>query len=221
MRIPRSAVRRRSRSCAGHAVEPDDLALRVEDHHAIGQRRCRALQLAHELHEALLVEALAPVQAHDLRDDLAPHAADVGRIGEAAVAHPPLQAKQLGEHPAEVHSERARESRPDGCRTASPAPGRPAPYRPADPPRTTMPASRVASQALAASVSRAPPTPCAPRSDSPSRARSARSDRSRIPRAPCADGGCARRWCAPRRTRCRPRSDRAAGRACRPAPGAS
>src|SRR6185312_3758175 len=98
---------------ARHAVEPDDLPLRFENYHSIGQRRRRALQLAHELHEALLVEALAPVQAHDLRDDLAPDAADVGRIGETAVTQPPFDPEQHGELPGEVDGERAGKPGPD------------------------------------------------------------------------------------------------------------
>src|SRR5579864_8903694 len=42
-----------------HRVEPDYLTLRVENHDTVRERGGRALQLAHELHEALLVEALA------------------------------------------------------------------------------------------------------------------------------------------------------------------
>ena len=59
----------------GGAIEPDDLALRIQDNDPIGQRGCGTLNLADELNVALLVEALAAMQAHDLRHDLAPGAA--------------------------------------------------------------------------------------------------------------------------------------------------
>src|SRR5205085_1727246 len=95
-----------------HQIEPDELALGVENHDPVRQRGRGVLQLAHELHEALLVEAFAPVQAHDLGNDLAPHAADIGRVRVAAVAQPPLQAEKVGELPAEVQSERAAEPAP-------------------------------------------------------------------------------------------------------------
>ena len=95
-----------------HAVEPYDLALRVEDDDAVRERRGRALQLAHELHETLLVEALAAMQPHDLGNDLAPHAAGVGRIGVAAVAQPPLESKKVHEHPHKMQRERPRQSDP-------------------------------------------------------------------------------------------------------------
>jgi len=87
---------------AGHAVEPDDLAQIIEDDDAIGQRGRGALDLPEQLHEALLVEALAPMQPHDLGDDLAPGAADIGRFGKAAVPDPPLDPEQGDELPAQV-----------------------------------------------------------------------------------------------------------------------
>ena len=99
----------------GHPVEPDDFALCIENDDAIRQRSGRALQLAHELHEALLMETLAPMQTNDLRNDLAKHAADIGRIGEAAVAQPPFQAKQVDELPAQVQGERDSEPDPDSA----------------------------------------------------------------------------------------------------------
>src|SRR5262249_14765415 len=94
------------------AIEPGDLALAVEDHDAIRQRRRRTLDLPHELHEPLLVITLAPVKPHDLRDHLAPHAAELRRIGEAAVAHPPVEPEQMDELPAEVRGERDGEADP-------------------------------------------------------------------------------------------------------------
>src|SRR6185312_8436051 len=98
---------------ARHAVEPDDLALRIENDHAVGERGRRALELAHEPHEALLVKALAPMQAHDLRDDLPPDAADLRRHGEAAMSYPPFHPEEHDELPCQVDGERAREPGPD------------------------------------------------------------------------------------------------------------
>src|ERR1700751_1927915 len=96
----------------GHAVEPHDLPLGVEDDHAVRQRGGGTLQLSHELHEALLVEALAAVQAHDLRNDFAPYSADIRRVGVAAMPQPPFQAEQVGQHPGEGDGERAGEPAP-------------------------------------------------------------------------------------------------------------
>src|SRR4029078_1177876 len=83
----------------GRAIEERDLTLRVQYNHAIRQPRRRALDLPHELDEALLVIALAPVQPHDLRDHLAPDAAEFRRIGKAAMAHPPVETEEIGELP--------------------------------------------------------------------------------------------------------------------------
>ncbi len=54
------------------------------------------------MHEALLVEALAPVQADELRYDVAPNTADVRRIGIAAMTQPPVRAEQVNQVPDEV-----------------------------------------------------------------------------------------------------------------------
>src|ERR1700683_3245061 len=120
-----------------HTVEPHDFALRVENDDAVGQGRRGALQLAHQLHEALFVKALAAVQADNLRDDLTPDSADVGRVGVVTVAQPPFQAKQVRQHPRQVQRERARESLPG-------APHQPAntgadEYRPEQPTRREPP----------------------------------------------------------------------------------
>ncbi len=51
------------------------------------------------------MEPLAPVQADELRYDIAPDAADVRRIGVAAVTQPPVRAEQIDQVPDEVDRE--------------------------------------------------------------------------------------------------------------------
>src|SRR5882757_6619301 len=122
---------------ASHPVEPDDLALSVQDDHAVGKRGGRALQLADELHEALLVEALATMQTNDLRDDLAPDTAGVGRVRVATMPQPPLEAEEINELQGEVNDESAGES---GPRTAEHPPDpEPENYRSKQPPRSEPP----------------------------------------------------------------------------------
>jgi hypothetical protein len=53
------------------------------------------------------------MQADNLRNDLAEYTADIGRIGEATVAQPPFQAKEVDELPAQVQGQRDTESNPD------------------------------------------------------------------------------------------------------------
>src|SRR5262249_37853277 len=60
----------------------------------------------------LFVISLAPVEPHDLRHHLAPDAAELRRIGKAAMAHPPVEPEQIGELPDEMRRERDREARP-------------------------------------------------------------------------------------------------------------
>src|SRR5262249_13923257 len=97
----------------GHPVEPDDLALGVENDDTVGQRGGRALQLAHQLHESLLMKPLAAMQAHDLRDDLTEHATDIRWIGKAAMSQPPFKTEQVGELPAQMQSQRHAETDPN------------------------------------------------------------------------------------------------------------
>ena len=70
---------------AGLAIEPDDLALRIEHDDAIGHRGGGTAQLAEQPREPFLVESLATVQAHHLRHDIAPQTHRVRRIGDAAM----------------------------------------------------------------------------------------------------------------------------------------
>ena len=79
-------------------------------------------------------------------------------------------------------------------------------------PSATMPAKRDRANPQSRNPSFRTPTPCGRRSDIPRRAPSAPDDRTRIPPAPCAAGGCARRWCAPRHRRSRPRCGQGAAR---------
>ncbi len=103
------------KEAAGHAVEPDDLALRVQNDDAIGQGRGGTLQLSHELHETLLVEALAPMQTNNLGDDFTEDTAHIRRIGIAAMAQPPLETKQVGQLPTEMQRERHAQTYPHGA----------------------------------------------------------------------------------------------------------
>jgi len=80
---------------AGLAVEPDDLVLAAEDDDAVGQRRGGTPQLAEDLHQPLLVELLAPMQPHDLSDDVAPDPADDGRIELRAQPQPAVQSIEV------------------------------------------------------------------------------------------------------------------------------
>ena len=77
-----------SEQARGLSVEPDDFVLAAQDDDAVRQRRRRAPQLAKQLHQALLVKLLAPMQAHHLPDDVAPNArrgwADRAAIAAAA-----------------------------------------------------------------------------------------------------------------------------------------
>ena len=56
-----------SEQARGLTVEPDDFVLAAQDDDPVRQRRRRAAQLAKQLHQALLVKLLAPMQAHHLR----------------------------------------------------------------------------------------------------------------------------------------------------------
>ncbi len=77
----------------GHAVEPHDLSLPVQHDDPVRECCGGTLQLADELDEPLFVKPLAPMQSHELGNDVAPHSADVGRIGVAAVTQPPVCAE--------------------------------------------------------------------------------------------------------------------------------
>ena len=83
-------------------VEPDDFMLAAEDDHPVRQRRGGAAQFPEDLHQALLVELLAPVQAHHLADDVAPHPPDVGRGHARAQPQPAVDAVQIEQLPAEI-----------------------------------------------------------------------------------------------------------------------
>ncbi len=88
----------------GLAIEPNDFALRAQDDDPVGQRRGGAAQLAIELHQALLVVLLAPMQAYDLRDDVAPDSADIGRIDLRTQPQPAVDAVQIQQLPAQIEA---------------------------------------------------------------------------------------------------------------------
>jgi hypothetical protein len=110
---PEIRATRQVQHLAGLAVEPDDLALRVEHDHAIRHGRRGPAQLPEQPREPLLVETLATVQADDLRDDVAPEPHRIRRIRDAAVPEPELQLAELPEVPREVQRERAAHADPD------------------------------------------------------------------------------------------------------------
>ena len=97
---------------AGLAIEPDDLALRVEHHDAVGHGGGRAAQFAEQPREPFLVEAFATMQAHHLRDHVAPQPHGIGRIGDAAMLQPEMQRAQLPEIPGEIQRQRAAHAEP-------------------------------------------------------------------------------------------------------------
>jgi hypothetical protein len=98
----------------GLTVEPEDLVLVAQDDDAVG-KRCRGTpQLAEELHEALLVKLLAPVQAHHLSDDVAPDPADGGRVELRAQPEPAVQAIEIMQLPAEVQTGGEQDPEPQG-----------------------------------------------------------------------------------------------------------
>ena len=99
---------------ARRAVEPDDLALAGQDDDAVRQRGRGLAQLAEQLHELLFVIALAPVQPHDLRDDVAPDAANGRRLELRAATQPAVQAIQVRQLPAEVDAGRQQHPQPHG-----------------------------------------------------------------------------------------------------------
>ena len=195
---------------AGLAIEPDDLALRIEHDHAIGHGRGGTPQFAEQPRELFLVKALATVQAHHLRHHVAPQPHRIRRIGDAAVLQPEIQRAQLPEIPGEVQAQRAADAEPD--EPASQPEHAPSDERREDPQRDVDEGRGAGIHVL---------REVGPRTGIPNRARSGSTGRSRTLRALCAGAGCGRRWCAPRHRRCRPRRGRAAARACTRAPGAS
>jgi hypothetical protein len=52
------------------------------------------------------------VQANHLRHHFAPDAAQIRRVRVAAMAYPPVEAKQIGELPAKIQCEHERQTRP-------------------------------------------------------------------------------------------------------------
>ena len=108
MRRPRSRAARQVQQLAGLAVEPDDLALRIEHHHAVGHRGRRTAQLAEQPHQALLVELLAPMQPHHCATT-SPHTpTGIRRIVDAAMLRSQqLQRAQLLQFAREIKAERA------------------------------------------------------------------------------------------------------------------
>jgi hypothetical protein len=58
------------------------------------------------------VETLATMQAHHLRDHVAPQPHRIRRIGDAAMLQPEMQRAQLPEIPGEIERERAADAEP-------------------------------------------------------------------------------------------------------------
>ncbi len=119
----------------GLPVEPDDLVLAAQDDHAVRQRRGRAPQFAEQLHQALLVELLAAMQAHHLADDVPPDAAEVGRIDLRAQPQPPVQSIEIEQLPGKIGAGRAENPDPDRPDEQS-----------RDEPRQRIPASRASAK---------------------------------------------------------------------------
>src|SRR6185437_2692954 len=58
------------------------------------------------------VKTLAAVQTHNLRDDLAPDAANVRSVGITSMAQPPFEAEKIGKLPGEMNDQGDREAGP-------------------------------------------------------------------------------------------------------------
>ena len=86
------------------AVEPYDLVLRTQDDHAVRQRRRGTTQFPVQLHQALLVVLLAPMQAHHLGDDIAPNSAKIRRVDLRAQPQPAVQTIKIQQLPAQVQA---------------------------------------------------------------------------------------------------------------------
>ena len=99
---------------SGLAIEPDDFALRIEHHDAVGHRRGRTAQFAEQPRESFLVETFATMQAHHLRNHVAPQSHGIGRIGDAAMLQPEMQRAKLPEIPGEIDREGAAHAEPHG-----------------------------------------------------------------------------------------------------------
>jgi hypothetical protein len=97
----------------GLPVEPDDLVLAAQDDDAVGKRGGRAAQFAKQLHQALFVKLFAPVQTHHLADDVAPDAADGGRIELRPQSQPPVEAIEIEQLPAEIEAGCRQHPQPD------------------------------------------------------------------------------------------------------------
>ena len=156
--MPRSARALESEHAAGGAIEPDDLAMRRQQHGTVRQCRGQAAELPDQPVHAPLVELLAPVDARDDADDVAPEAADVGRILMRAMAQPVLETEQVGELPGEHAAEHDREAERDAPVTS---------------PAITAIASAMASRRSASIQARSTISRPAPTGDSRRRARSA------------------------------------------------
>src|SRR5579859_1074297 len=88
----------------GLPIEPNDFVLAAQDDDPVGKRGRRAPQFAVELYQPLFVKLLATVQAHHLSDDVAPNAAEVGRIDLRTQLEPAVQAVQIEQLPAQVQT---------------------------------------------------------------------------------------------------------------------
>src|SRR6202043_1474572 len=108
-----------SEQAGGLPIEPDDFVLAAQYDDSIRQCRRRAPQFAVELHEPLLVELLAPVQAHHLTDDVAPNAAEVGGIDLRTQPEPAVQAVQIEQLPTEIQTRGGQQPGPDGSEQQS------------------------------------------------------------------------------------------------------
>src|SRR4029077_4778707 len=96
------------------SIEPDDFVLAAEYDDPVRQCRRRAPQFAVELHQPLLVELLAPVQAHHLTDDVAPDAAEVGGIDLRTQPEPTVQPVQIEQLPTEIKTRGRQQPGPNG-----------------------------------------------------------------------------------------------------------
>ncbi len=116
------------------AVEPDDLVLGTQNDHAVRQRRRGdGTQFAIQLHEALLMVLLAPVQTDDLCDDVAPNSAELRRADLRAQAQP---AASPGDRGSATASPSTGMRRPGSTAGSGPI------SRPRHRPNNKMPASR-------------------------------------------------------------------------------
>ena len=96
------------------SVEPDDFMLRAQDDDPIRKRRRRAAQFAVQLHQALFMELLAPMQAHHLRHHVAPDTAEVGRIHPGPQTQPAIEPMQIEQLPPEIETRGRQQPEPNG-----------------------------------------------------------------------------------------------------------